>query len=227
MRKKTRPDPLVSDPLAETSVQRRIWAAYLRGGYTRWSFARALGVSYSTVDAWDTGASMPSVDLLRSASELLGVPINQLFYGHRGAPGGDGREAELSRESLKALLNEIGATPEQRAALGEHEQSPAGRYQDWTRSYVIMFADAYKAARRGGATHDQSMDEALSQAINARAVAEVVTAGQPTIARDDLRDILRTKTTPPPPLASTDAVVAAAAAAKKKKKKPGSSKRKR
>lgn len=200
MPRKTRPDPLVQDPLAETSIGRRVWASYLAAGYTRFGIAKALDVSYSTVDAWDMERSTPSLSVLMQLAELLDVPLQNLVYGHSGAPEGSTRANALSRESVRALLNELGATPPQKAALAAHEDSPEGRYQTFTREYVVAWLGAYEAARRANASEDEASAAALAPAITARAVAGAVAAGGggKTASREDVRAAVQRAQAPAP-----------------------------
>lgn len=188
--RKTRPDPNISDPLSETTVQRRIWASYLAAKYTRFSFAAALNVPYSTVDNWDKGTSIPSLPLLVRVAELLEVPIQHLIYGHRGGPG-DGREVVLTQTAVMELLAEAGATKEARAAYAAHETSDAGRYQERTRSYIIAWLSAYEAARKNSASHDEAADEAVTQAVAARMISGAIASGGRTLQRDELRAVLK------------------------------------
>lgn len=81
MAPKHRAAPNVADPLSETTPGRRVHAAYLRAGFTRAEFQRALGVSYVTVDNWDKGGAIRLENLL-SAAEMLGYTMDELCYGH-------------------------------------------------------------------------------------------------------------------------------------------------
>jgi DNA-binding XRE family transcriptional regulator len=198
MPRKTRPDPNVQDPLAETSIQRRVWASYLQCGYTRFGLAKALGVSYSTVDAWDMERSMPTLSMMLDIAELLDVPLQHLVYGHSGAPDGSAHANALGREALRALLNELGATTQQKAALAAHEDSVEGRYQTFTREYVTAWLAAYEAARQGNATSSEASAAALAPAITARAVAGAVANGAKTASRDDVSAAIQRAQAPRP-----------------------------
>lgn len=169
--RKTRPDPNVSDPLSEPTLGRRIWAAYLQRGYTRGSFARAVGAAYVTVDRHDTGKVIPELDHVMRASELLGYSSDELYYGYH-KPHLQRSESELSRDAIKALLHEERVAPEQVEALGEHERSPAGTYQRFTRTYVLTFCERHAVAVREGMTPQAAIDAAKVAAANARASAE-------------------------------------------------------
>jgi hypothetical protein len=79
----TRTLPNVLDPLSEPTIGRRLWAAYLRAGYTRASFSRALGVSYPTVDKWDIDRSIIDTVNLMEASQLVGYTMDELCFGRR------------------------------------------------------------------------------------------------------------------------------------------------
>lgn len=45
--------PNVLDPLSEPTPNRRVWGSYIQAGFTRRTFAEALGVRYSQVNQWD------------------------------------------------------------------------------------------------------------------------------------------------------------------------------
>lgn len=203
--KKTRPDPNVADPLSEPTVQRRLWAAYLRAGFTRGSFARALDVRYATVDSWDTGASMPSdLVVFARAAELVGFSTDELIYGHR-AKGTLRLEPELSRDAIKELLTELDATGEQRVAFGEHAAGPAGSFQRFTRTYCSTFVSAYAAAIEGGTKHAAAIEHAMVEATRARATADAVARGaKPVVSSSESKQGLRPDAAhkppaPPPP----------------------------
>jgi transcriptional regulator with XRE-family HTH domain len=177
MTRKTRPDPNVQDPIGETTIGRRLWASYMAKGYTRFAFAKTLGVSYSTVDAWDEGRSTPSLDMLLKAIEVLDVPVAGILYGHDGAPKGSSLAQGLPREGRLALFNELGLSPALRAAFAAHEDSTEGRYQVFTRDYVIQWLAAYEASRANGAPEDEAKAEALKAATTARAVVGAIARG--------------------------------------------------
>jgi DNA-binding XRE family transcriptional regulator len=170
-----RPNP--ADPLAEKTLARRLWAAYLRAGFNRPQFAEAVGVRHQTVVAWDKGEAVPNLIAFQRASELVGYTMDQLVYGHAGRPAARTVEPDLSREGIKALLDELGASSSQRAAVGEHVASPAGMFQPFTRSYVTTFIQAYTGATERGVKHEAALAQAMVAATNARAVTGAVALG--------------------------------------------------
>jgi len=176
MAPKTRPDPNVADPLSEPTVNRRLWAAYLQRGFTRADVAKRLEVSYQSVDSWDTEKTTPSLDVLVRASQLVQYSMDELCFGHH-PPKLRRAEGELSRDAIKLLLVELGASSAEIEALGEHEQSPAGRFQRFTRTYVGAFVGAYRAAVKAGCTHKQALDGAKAEAAKARASVDAVGRG--------------------------------------------------
>jgi transcriptional regulator with XRE-family HTH domain len=111
---KTRPQPSVEDPLAETTPQRRVWAAYLKAGYSRARFARALGVSYQTVDQWDTEQSSMSAKHLAKVADVLGISMDELWRGRvsgsetaRPRDAGPPQDATLRKALVTVLRAEL------------------------------------------------------------------------------------------------------------------------
>lgn len=198
------PRPNVDDPLVEPTRHRRVWAAYLRAGFTRRTFAAALGTNYHTVNRWDAGAAAMSLDMLERAVPLLGFTMDELCFGRLQPAAADeprsfavsaavdtqvaelraeGRRAEvLSEGDIRVLFDHQRIDPGVRAAFGEHAASPAGRYQSFTAAYVEAWCAAYAQSR--------SELQALQAAANARAVTEVVTAGVPSVTPEALRAAL-------------------------------------
>lgn len=187
------PRPNVDDPLSEATRHRRIWAAYLKAGLSRREFADRLGTNYHTVNRWDAGAAVMSLEMLERAVPLLGYTMDELCFGRRGAPQPSAAPAPVAQPAaaaltdadIRALLDLLRVDPSTRAAFGEHTASPAGRYQTLTPAYVETWCAAYAAT--GDAT------EALQAAVNARAVTEAVKAGVRSVTSDTLRAALRGK----------------------------------
>jgi transcriptional regulator with XRE-family HTH domain len=187
----SRTEPNVDDPFSEPTIQRRVWASYRQAGMSRYAFAKKLGVAYSTVDNWDTGKAMPEVTTLLEIAKLLQVPIEKLLYGHEGLAGPDGREPQLTEDGIRAVLSEVHATPAQRAALGEFRQSPAGLYQEWTRSFVLGFLGRYNSARAAGATAAEAAIEGLGGGMEARAVTAALSGDARPVSREKLQNALK------------------------------------
>lgn len=74
------------DPMREPSMGRRIWAAYLKAGYNRYTFSAQLGVFYSTLQRSDEGMSTLSLALVCRASLLLGHSMDDVCFGRGGRP---------------------------------------------------------------------------------------------------------------------------------------------
>lgn len=172
---KTRPDPNVGDPLSEPTVGRRIWATYLALGFNRRTWAEKTGITYQTADNYDTGRTAPSLEHVMLAAQLSGFTTDQLCWGYN-RPHGLRDEQELSREAVKSLLHDLRASDETKEALAMHEQSAAGHYQRFTRSYVGAFCERFSLARREGLGVQAAIDAAKATAANARANAEAVAA---------------------------------------------------
>lgn len=64
---------------SEPTIGRRIRSVYLRKGYNRNTFAKALDVHYTTLDAWERGTQIPRRENVALAAELLGVPEAELY----------------------------------------------------------------------------------------------------------------------------------------------------
>lgn len=176
---RSRPDPglNLADPLSEPTLQRRLRAAYESQGWNRYKFAKALSVAYSTVDAWDEGKAEPKLKNLIDALKLLkGYDLNGLVFGHRGLPEA-GTEPRLTDDALRAVLDELGADEDSRAAIGEWQASPRGKFQPWTRSYVLQWLTTHIAARQAGADADAAQREAANAGLNADDLAKAAAMG--------------------------------------------------
>jgi transcriptional regulator with XRE-family HTH domain len=186
------PKPNIADPLSEPTRHRRVWAAYLAAGLTRREFAERLGTNYHTVNRWDAGAAVMSLDMLERAVSLRLVhySMDQLCFGRAAAPSlgtepARARELPLAEADIRALFDAQRVDPATRAAFGEHAVSPAGRYQTFTASYVEAWCAAYAATR------DET--QALQAAVGQRAATEAVAAGVGSVSTDALRAALRGK----------------------------------
>lgn len=165
--------PNVDDPLAEATPQRRLWGAYLRAGFTRADFARAVGVAYHTLDAWDTEAAMPDMLRFARAAELVGYTTDELIFGHGGMHAQRGvAEPVLTVESIRALLGQMSATPEQAQALAEHRASTRGEFSRFTQSFVRTFINHYALMRSSGFDHGEAKLRAMDAAENAQAAVD-------------------------------------------------------
>lgn len=176
------PEPNRLDPLSETALNRRVWAAYLHAGYDRTRFAAAMGVQYSLVSHWDTGKHAMSLAHFMRAAELVGFTMDELAHGHThghtGTRVAQGPEGALSVDAIRALLLAVNATTEQISALGEHQESATGRLQPMTRSYVLAFIATYAARVESGKTHAQALKLAFAEAVNARAAIAAHDSGR-------------------------------------------------
>lgn len=187
--RKTRIDPNVQDPLSETTVQRRIWAAYLDAGFSRASWAEALGMSYTAVDLIDTGKVTPRLGTLMRMQELIGrFSLDELAYG-RNLPQMRRSEGELSTEAIKLLLLQLRCDTDTIEALGQHTESPSGKYQRYTRTYVVAFVDRYALARADGLTRPASIDLAKAAAANAQANSEAIAQRLKPISAAELQAV--------------------------------------
>lgn len=177
-------EPNRHDPLSENAMNRRVWAAYLRAGYDRGSFAKAMGVKYNQVHYWDVGSSTMGLGYLCQASTLVGYTLDELVFGHAAKSRPTHQEAALSQDAIRALLLAINASTEQITALGEHQESPAGRLQPMTRTYVVSFVSTYAAAVDSGRKHEQAIKAAMVEAVNARAAVAAVSSGRTPLPVD-------------------------------------------
>lgn len=206
---KTLPEPSTADPLAHPTLGMRLHAAYLRAGYTRAAFVEALRATdvelatlrYGTVMGWESGA-MPGLIALAAASRLVGYSMDNLFHGHgpsrirnaqkvvigtqRPKPAPDVKPDDAA---ITALLDEIGATDEQRDALGEYRQSPAGHYATYTRKFVTEFVRLYSEALGRRRAHPQALIEAARGARSARVMVEALAMGATPLTVSALKKI--------------------------------------
>jgi transcriptional regulator with XRE-family HTH domain len=65
-----------------TNIGQRIRAAYLRRGYNRTSFSKAIDVHYTNIAAWERGDQQPSRANVSMVAEILAVPEAEL-YGYQ------------------------------------------------------------------------------------------------------------------------------------------------
>jgi transcriptional regulator with XRE-family HTH domain len=142
------------------------------------SFAKALGVAYTTIDAWDLGQNLPRVDQLLQIAELLDVPIAALCYGYAGQPNPD-VEPELTDHQLKLLLNEREASHEARRDFAEHVAT-VGRFQKITRGYLCAFLSAREAG-----------SDAVVNAITARALTGAATSGGKPVSAGIIKQLMQ------------------------------------
>jgi transcriptional regulator with XRE-family HTH domain len=111
----------------------RIRDAYLRAGYNRSQFARALDVHYTTVIAWENSTQAPKDENIRLVADLLGVPEAEI-RGYQDPLKAYPAYAEWLRGPEAAH-----ATPEQRQALA---------MQQWPEGYepsVLVYHYMYQA----------------------------------------------------------------------------------
>jgi transcriptional regulator with XRE-family HTH domain len=183
--------PNALDPLLEPTLNRRLWAAYLRAGYTRASFARAMDVGYNLVQAWDTGRSGIGLPHLMRAQEIVGYTLDELCYGKDGSAVLREREIRsLDADGLRRLLDDLQATGDQCAALGELRATPAGSQQRYTPVFVREFFATFSAWMQskqlagldGAMRRQQAIAYGLAAAVNAAAKAEAIAAGRRTLA---------------------------------------------
>jgi hypothetical protein len=174
------PDP--NNPLAEPTINRRLWALYLWRGYTRQTFADAMNVDYVVVANWDRGKHVISLPQLAQAVKLLACTIDDVVFGlERVVPplaraaGGTATVPDLDqRAAIMRGLDLAKATADARSAFAEHAESTQGRYQLFTVEYVTTFAVAYDEALRDGTTPDAARARAYTRAVNARASTAAV-----------------------------------------------------
>lgn len=66
-------------PLGGKSLGDRVKAAYRAAGFNRHSFSREIGVSYTTVIAWEKNESVPMAHNLRSVAKTTGYTVDDLL----------------------------------------------------------------------------------------------------------------------------------------------------
>ncbi len=95
-------------------IGRRIAALRKEKHMTQEALGKAVGVSDRIVSKWETGSTMPSVELIPALASALGVTLDQLFDVEREARArrtGDGAEADdfagLIRETVRAAVEDV------------------------------------------------------------------------------------------------------------------------
>lgn len=166
--------PNVDDPLSEPTFNRRVWAAYLRAGYTRKTWAKAMGTSYTHANNWDSGKKVHSLAYAERAARLTGYTVDQLLHGYGGT---EGSEHSLSEREILTVLDELKASDEACRAWGKFRRSDAGVAQRSTRSYVVAFVQTYMTERAAKESEADAVRKAMRMAANARAVADAAALG--------------------------------------------------
>ena len=167
-----RPPLNLSDPLANPTAGRRCVAAMLKAGYSQSSAARKLDIAYTTLDKWITGVNEPDRENLKAVGKLTGYSVDDLLHGETPAP-----ETVLNREERASVLRTLNATPDERSAFAEHEDSQHGRYADMTRPYVARFVLEYRAQRALGTGREEAISVAYESAVDADAKATLKSSG--------------------------------------------------
>ncbi len=82
----------------KTEVGHRIAAIRNQLGFSQAKFAEMLGVSTQAVSKWETGLSLPDIEVLLNLSWFAGTTINSILDGSEfiGAPGADRGLARMS-----------------------------------------------------------------------------------------------------------------------------------
>lgn len=169
------------DPLGEPTLNRRLWAAYLRAGYDRAGFAKAMKVRYNNVLNWDHGKFVMSLAHFIRGAGLVGYSMEELVHGYARSGSSTTappvrHEDALTADGVRAVLLDARADQAQIKALGEHQESVEGRLQPMTRTYVTTFVNAYAAATKGPGkkSHSAAMRHAMTEAVNARALVSAL-----------------------------------------------------
>ena len=98
---------------------------------TQEQFGEAVGVSNRTVSKWESGASLPGIDLVPSITAALGITPDQLFGAEEPEePATDGEWLEQIKTIDKCRIQRyIGKiTPEQMSGVEEAIQKSLGMY---------------------------------------------------------------------------------------------------
>lgn len=98
---------------------------------TQKELAEKLFVSDKAVSKWETGQSMPGVELLIPLADVLGVTVTELLKGERIR-----EESRLDREEVEELV-----TCSVNLTVGERRQAKERR-QKWAKIYVLCLAAA-------------------------------------------------------------------------------------
>jgi transcriptional regulator with XRE-family HTH domain len=106
--------------MSESTLGRRIWALFMREGYTKGAFAAVLGVSYGAVDNWTLGHTLPSIPTLMRIALIFEESLEDLCFGSEGREryrAGLELPSVLTGADVAAWLAERKATPRQVAAV--------------------------------------------------------------------------------------------------------------
>jgi len=180
------------DPLSEPTRQARLQAAVRKRGLTVQEFARRLGVRWQTAQQWFAG-SPPGLDLFTSACELVGYSMVDITYGYERPR----HPRVLTTEEIKRVFAELATPAELRAAFARHQDSPEGRYQEYSRAYVCGWLDAFGDAIRNGATQQRAHELAAMEALRAHALAVAVVAQVQPVDVSDLAQAVAARSPAP------------------------------
>jgi transcriptional regulator with XRE-family HTH domain len=107
----TKPAPLnlnVDNPLAEKERHNRIHACMLARGYTHASFAKTLGVHWTSLKRWLSGEQDIGLEPLIKIAKLTHFTLDELVFGLDAAPTNgksNGGSMSMSKEELRAFLD--------------------------------------------------------------------------------------------------------------------------
>lgn len=169
------------DPLTEPTRQARLEAAMRKRGYTITEFARALNVRWQTVQDWFAGRT-PNLDAFIHACELVQYSMLDIVYGYERPNS----PRQLSADGIKRLFAELNTPAALRTAFAQHQESPEGRYQDYSRAYVCGWLNAFAAAIRAGAQPTRAHEVASIAALNEHALAVAAASHVRPIDTSDL-----------------------------------------
>jgi len=134
-----------------------------------------MGVHYVQVARWDSGQHDISTPHLVTACSVLDCTADSLLFGHTRRPTEPA--AAYGDAGIRSTLAALGATPEVRAALGEHLESKDGRLQEVTRVYVERWVRTYVNERARGTDRRRAIELAYQEAIQGDATVSTVAAG--------------------------------------------------
>lgn len=103
--------------MPSNEIGQRIRDIRKRLGYTQKQLAKALGVSSTTVSAYEVGDAWPTIQTLRKLTEIADVSFDWLCAGAFMARDPDDKLIQLTPEELRLLKNFRKASAEHKDLL--------------------------------------------------------------------------------------------------------------
>jgi len=178
------------------TMPERITGLYSQAGHTRESFAAAAHMSSETLGHFENFLDVPTLIELGELANGLHVSKRFLCFGDGELQVGNRGEPALSEDGVRAVFAEVNASEREASVFYDYRQRVSEKSS--SRTFVLMFVRALRAAIESGAGTDAAMPRAMVIATQAHVLSLAVAQGARPV-----RTHLLTK---PPKHLSTSAV---------------------